>query len=330
MNAPVRHHVVPRFYLDRWGGGNRRVRARRRDGASFVASTSRVAVETGFYNIVDGNGQTSTVVEKYLGSIERPGADALRGIDSTGQPPQRGTVERWALASLFALQYTRSPEQRSRIMFHDDVLAFLADRDLTSELVAEYLVADCHLGFVPETNEVEAAADWISGSMHMAGNTSVNDSIEMMLASAMEMAPVIEEMNWTVEHDRKGRFISSTPMTLWRQPTPRDRFEGIVVQTCTEIRVPLDPWNLLVLHRESRPTSIQATTDRPRRCNADVARGCHKLIFGSEQQDHIVDTVSLKPKRPVLRFAKGPGFQDLADGSTEPLGEILHLWVPRD
>jgi Protein of unknown function (DUF4238) len=330
MNAPARHHVVPRFYLDRWGGSHRRVRARRRDGASFVASTSRVAVERGFYNVADVNGQTSTVVEKYLGSIEGPGAHALRGVDSTGEPPQRGTAERRALASLFALQYTRSPEQRSRITFYENVIAFLADRDLTSELVAEYL-ADYHLGFVPEANEVEAAADWISASMRMAGNTFINDSIEMMLTSAAEMAPIIEQMNWTLEQDRKGRFISSdTPLTLWRQPTPRDTFEGIGVETCTEIRVPLDPWKLLVLHRESRPTSIQATTDRARRCNAEMARGCHKLIFGSEQQDHILSTVSLKLKRPVLRFAKGPGFQDLADGSTEPLGEILHQWVPRD
>lgn len=330
MNAPVRHHVVPRFYLDRWGSGRRRVHTRRRDGANFVASTSRIAVEAGFYNLIEGDGQTSTVVEKYLSSIEGPGADALRSVDSTGQPPSRGTEERWALASLFALQYTRSPEQRARTMFHEDVRGFLAGRELTLELVAEYLT-EHHLGFEPTANEVEAALGWVSASMHMAGTTSVNDSIETMLASATEIAPVIEQMNWTVEHDRKGRFISSdTPLTLWRPPTPRDRFEGIGVQTCTEIRVPLDPWTLLVLHRASRPPTMQASTDRPRRCNADVARGCHKLIFGSQQQGHIIDAASLKPKRPVLRFATGPGFRELPDGSTEPLGEILHNWVPRE
>lgn len=330
MNTPVRHHVVPRFYLDRWGSGDRRVYVRRRDGGAFVASTRHVAVETGFYNTVDDSGQTSVAVESFLGQIEGAGAAALRQIDATGEPPSRDTGERRTLASLLALQHTRSPELRARIMFHDDVNAFLSGRELSHELVAEYLT-EHHLGFEPDANEVEAALGWVSGSNHMAGPTSVTDSIELMLASAQELAPTLDRMNWTVEHDRKARFISSdTPLTLWRPPTPRDRFEGIGVQTCTEIRVPLDPCTLLVLHRDPRPTRMNVTTERPRQCNADTARGCHTLLFGSSQQQPMIDRLTLRVKRPVLRFATGPGIRQLPDGSTEPMGEILHNWVPRE
>lgn len=320
---------MPRFYLDRWGSGNRRVYVRRRDGSAFAASTRHVAVETGFYNIVDAAGRKSVAVEGFLSQIEGAGAAALREIDSAGEPPRRGTGERRALATLLALQQTRSPELRAQIRFHDDVNAFLSGRELSHELIAEYLTHH-HLGFEPDANEVEAALGWVSASNHMAGPTSVTDSIELMLASAQELAPLIEEMSWTVEHDRKGRFISSnTPLTLWRPPTPRDRFEGIGIKSCTEVRVPLDPFTLLVLHRESRPTQLDVTTERPRQCNADTARGCHMLLFGSARQQSMIDSLTLRARRPVLRFATGPGIRELPDGSTEPMGEILHNWVPR-
>ena len=330
MNTPRRHHVVPRFYLDRWGSNERRVYVRRRDGAHFFASTRHVAVEVGFYDVVDVDGRTSSVVETFLSWIERSGAAAMRLIDETGEPPEPRTQERHAIASLLALQHTRSPEQRARSLFQDEVQRFLAGRDLTLELVAEYLT-EHHLGFVPTQNEVEAALGWVSAGIHMGGSTTATEAIEMMLASAESLAPVIEDMNWTVEHDPKGRFISSdTPLTLWRPPTTRDRFEGIGVQTCTEIRVPLDPWKLLVLHHDRGPSSIRVTTERPRQCNADVARGCHTLIFGSGRHEALIDAVALRARRPVLRFATGPGLRELPDGSTEPIGEILHQWVPRE
>ena len=164
----------------------------------------------------------------------------------------------------------------------------------------------------------------------MAGPTSVTDSIELMIASAQELVPHVEAMNWTIEHDRKARFISSdTPLTLWRPATPRDRFEGIGIKSCAEIRVPLDPCNLLILHRERRPTQLAVSTERPRQCNADTARGCHMMLFGSAGQQPMIDSMPLRAKRPVLRFATGPGIRELPDGSTEPMGEILHNWVPR-
>ena len=331
MSTPVRHHVVPRFYLDRWGSGRRRVYVRRRDRAPFDASTRHVAVETGFYNVVDSAGQTSAAVEKFLNSIEGPGAEALRQIDRIGEPPKHGSEERWALASLLALQHTRSPEQRARTMFHDNVQSFLNGRELTRELVAEYL-AEHHLGSTPSPNEVEAALGWVSASIHMGGETSVTQSIELMLTTAANLTPLIEEMRWTVEHDRKGRFLSSdTPLTIWRPPSKRDQFEGIGIENCIEVRIPLDPWKLLVLHRDrQRPSSVGASTERPRKCNTDLARGCHTLVFGSDQQRAMIDALTLRSKRPVLRFGIGPGYQELPDGSTEEVGEILHSWVPRD
>ena len=112
-NTPLRHHVVPRFYLDRWGNGDRRVYVRRRDGSAFAVSTRHVAVETGFYNIVDAAGKVSVAVERFLSEIEGAGAAALRGIDRTGEPPRSGSNDRRALASLLALQHTRSPELRA-------------------------------------------------------------------------------------------------------------------------------------------------------------------------------------------------------------------------
>ena len=77
-------------------------------------------------------------------------------IDKTNAPPDMGSPERTALASFMALQFTRTPEQRGRVLFAKDVAAYVGDRDINAELVAEYLER-VHLGFQPGDAEVRAA-----------------------------------------------------------------------------------------------------------------------------------------------------------------------------
>lgn len=57
-----RHHQVPRAYLNRFAR-DEMVRVRWRDGKAFETNTLNVAVESGFYDIPDGQGQLSSVVE---------------------------------------------------------------------------------------------------------------------------------------------------------------------------------------------------------------------------------------------------------------------------
>ena len=137
-------------------------------------------------------------------------------------------------------------------------------------------------------------------------------------------------MTWTVEHDRKGRFITSdTPVVLWRRPSSRDAFEGIGVQTATEIRFPLNPNKQLVMHRGHRPPSVRVTGDRVAECNADVASACHQYVVGRPERSIMLAALSLSPKRPVLRFNQAAGFERHPDGSFVRMdGDVVHAGSP--
>lgn len=120
----------------------------------FVAGTHNVAVESGFYDLVEPSGDVSSAVEEWLGRVEHAAADVLATIDTTGEPPQTGTQARRVLAEFLALQFTRTPEQRERTLFPERVRTWLEGRELTRELIDECL-SDVHLRFAPAADEVE-------------------------------------------------------------------------------------------------------------------------------------------------------------------------------
>jgi hypothetical protein len=76
-----------------------------------------VAVECGFYDIHEASGSRSTAVEKLLADLDEAAAEALRHVDEARQPPPTGSSDRIVLATYMALQTTRTPEQRERILF---------------------------------------------------------------------------------------------------------------------------------------------------------------------------------------------------------------------
>lgn len=150
VSEPRRHHYVQRAYLDRFAEGGQ-LCVRRRDGRSFRSSSRNIAVETGFYDVTDDSGNRSTAVETQLGEVEGLAMAALNHIDDVGRPPGESTPERTALARYMALQATRTPEERERIFFARRVARYAGQRQVTRELVAEYLER-VHLGFEPSDN----------------------------------------------------------------------------------------------------------------------------------------------------------------------------------
>ena len=248
MTAPQakRHHYVPRFHLDRFAK-NGAVHVRRRDGRTFTSGTVNVAVECGFYDVHLADGTVSSAVEDMFSVVEGEAAVALSNIDQTLAAPPPGSEDRSALSLHLALQMARTPEQRERVLFPERLAEFLNGRELTLELVAEFL-RDVHLGFPPAPHEVQGAFDFAAVALGGSSAITPEMSMAITLSSVEETMPALEAMHWCVEHDRKGRLITSdTPMVLWRTPTPRDAYEGFGVNTAAEIRFPLDPTKQLVL-----------------------------------------------------------------------------------
>lgn len=330
MPGPKRHHYVPRMYLGRFARQDQ-VFVRRRDGKSFTANCINVAVESGFYDVRASNeaDAPSKVVEETLADVEGRVGAAFEEIDCTGAPPQVGSENRDALATYLALQMTRTPEQRERTLFPERLAEYLGDRELTREAVAEYL-RDVHLGFAPSESEAQGAFDFANVALRDRGVLTPEFAMSAMFRSVTEIAPRLHDLSWSVEHERKRRFIASdTPLVVWRPPTRRDAYEGVGVANADELRFPLDPEKQLVLSRKQRAPSCRVTPDRAAACNADTATGCHRFIVGDPAEARRINALPLAPHRPVLRFNTGPLYERSPDGQDVYKGEVIHAWVPR-
>lgn len=328
MSRSKRHHFVPRAYLERFAEAGQ-VQVRHRDGNSYRANCVNVAVECGFYDVRDTSGDKSGAVEELLAEMEGAAVEALRSVDETGRPPLEGTPERSILATYMALQATRTPEERERILFPRHVAEYVGSREITEPLMAEYL-EDVHLGFKPSEEEVRAALDFVSVTLRDHALLTPEFAIEMMLRSIGSAAPVLDGLHWTLESTRKGRFITSdVPLVVWRAPSPRDQFEGVGIGNAEEIRFPLDPTRQLVLTRLKRTPTARVDADRARACNVSMAEACHRFLVSHPAQSKQMKRLALTAKRPVLRFNTGPLYEVQSDGSKSYKGEVLHTWVPR-
>lgn len=328
MTEAKRHHFVPEFYLLRFAD-TPQVFVRRRDQTVFEANCLNVAVESGFYDYEMSDGEQSKEVEERLGVYETSTAEVLRCIDETLSAPATGSHERAALCAYLALQMTRTPEHRERMLFPELLREYLADRELTRELVSTYLET-VHLGFKPDAREVEGAFTFAAVALQSGAPITAEVSMDAMFESIEQVAPRLDAFSWCVEYDRKGRLITSdTPLVLWRVPTDRDAFEGFGIEGCDEIRFPISPTAQLVLTKRPRPAGVRITPERTAACNADMALACHKFVVSNPRERARVDRLDLPRKRPVLRFNVGPLIRESSDGTEAIDGEVLHLWIPR-
>lgn len=325
-----RQHYVQRAYLDRWAR-DRNVCVRWRDGKAYPTNPVNVAVECGFYDIATADGDVSREVEDLLGEFEGDAVGIFRRIDESGIPPAEGSHDRQVLAAYLALQVNRTPEQRERMLFPERVHTWLSGRDLTVELVEEYL-RDVHLLFAPARSEVQGAFDFAAVALDGRSDPFSNEwAITTMLTSSSQIEPaLLHGFSWTVEHERKGRFITSdSPVTLWRTPSERDRYQGFGYEDAEEVRFPLDPTKQLVLTPHVRPPSVRVSPARADDCNREVVASCHQFIVMGPSQRRWLDGVPLKSHRPVLRFNSGPCYEQRRDGSRVYKGEMIHTWIPR-
>src|SRR5690606_34191318 len=117
MTRAKRHHYVPAAYLAGFGEGGSVLVRRRHRPAMYVTSVKNVAVEGGFYEVLGDDGQPSDAIERGLASLEGEALVALREVEQSQQVPPVGSSARSTLATFLAVQFTRTPLHRERIMF---------------------------------------------------------------------------------------------------------------------------------------------------------------------------------------------------------------------
>jgi len=320
-----RPHFVPATYLRAWANDEDQVAVRRRDMVKvYTPNVINVAVEAGVY----GRGAVGQSREEMFGHLEETWSNLCEALINQG-----GGVDAEARSqvSLFAaIQLIRTRERIAQAEFLSSFAAFSTRRPVTKDDIRAFLT-ERWLRFPPSDNEVEGAWTIASVTLRQGEPPSKDEVIAMLLNIAIrELAPRLARFHWTVEHCRKPMlFTSDRPVMCWRPRSQRDKYEGIGIENAEEIRMPLTPHDLLVI----RPIGVDGRIEQvqPRRferVNAAVVSQCHEFIVAAPSRMRDLQTLPIATHRPVLRFNMAPGTRILPDGREEPMGDVVHTWVP--
>jgi hypothetical protein len=78
-------------------------------------------------------------VEAELAVVDGAAAEAMAAIDRSGALPTEGSAARFTLAVFLGLQMARTTQHREQVMFPERVAEWAGGREITEDLVAEYL-----------------------------------------------------------------------------------------------------------------------------------------------------------------------------------------------
>jgi hypothetical protein len=183
--------------------------------------------------------------------------------------------------------------------------------------------------------EVQAAWDLVTGlsNMHQGQpRMSRLDAIGMSLGIAIdELAPRLAAHRWVVRSCRKRWLVTTDrPVTNWTPPHPHDQIRGVGIMDAVEIRLPIGPCHLLVLMKTGPDISYEVV--QPRHfisCSAEAARRCARTVIATPNRRGYLASLDLRKNGPTLRFNTGPGVRTMPDGTTEAMGDVLHMYTPR-
>ncbi len=108
-----RHHVVPRFLLERWADSRGLVQVRSKvDGSLGTRNVKDMGI-TDFYTFISVTGELDASLEEIFSVVEGDAAKTIRGLMNPFSPVQQMSPEQAAtLANFLALQMARGPRRR--------------------------------------------------------------------------------------------------------------------------------------------------------------------------------------------------------------------------
>lgn len=247
------HHLVPKFYLDRFADERGRICvARRADQGQSVAtrSTTKVAVETGFYSVETEEGEEMPYVERLMSEIEGAAAKAIARTCSNLMllltPDQK-----IAISMFLGLQHTRGRRMRRRLEAQADMVTkiLLADR-VTPEAATSYLRSQ---GGADPTDEEIAGVIAISSELDKFDvATHPNEHMRTMLEVGVEqIGLILSQMSWALgRFDAPVLMTGDHPVSLYVCPKNRNPLVGVGIATADEIWCPLDPRHVLMMTKD--------------------------------------------------------------------------------
>lgn len=272
---PVRHHVLPQFYLRAWADAQGLVAMRDRSARPEVRTgTAALAVEKDFYSVESPDGEKDSSVEEGLAMIDAEGAavhKALRNLEFPLAPEQKE-----AFASWLGLQWVRGRSSRAS----GSELADKMQKMLIRFGLENAEVGETHQDDAPEAPDlVEQERDRIIEESAGPGvpipdfshlDKGQRDALaaeldegrfvlprarqlQTMLQMAPEAAIPFRDAEWhLLGFEDPVLFTSDEPILLDRLPRPENRFLGIGPASADSLSVPLSPSLCLMMLRTPR------------------------------------------------------------------------------
>jgi hypothetical protein len=323
MGAYENQHYIPRSYLKHFAFEGK-VLVRRRGAEPHPAPVRSVAKAKHLYSLTLPDGTRDTTAEHTLDKFEGIAAQALDALRHGGPVPRRGSDARRAIALFMALQRVRTPEDANQWLVPVAIAERAPSLPPTPDVVREYL-RDVHFGVEPSDDEVKHAHDFVCGIIAMGLPSKAERLAVMFDVAVREMAPRLEEMNWSLEECGEALFATCDRLpATWREPSDEDEYLGVGLEGAEELWLPLDPQHMLRLRRGGNESVTRVDAARARFVNRHLARHCYRAAFHDPRLVVGVDDMAMSDRRITLKFSGGP----LVDDSGATGREVIHLYTP--
>ena len=96
-----------------------------------------------------------------------------------------------------------------------------------------------------------------------------------------------------------------------------------------EIRFPASPHHLVVLRPRGKDSTYVVPRVRVASVNQHAAATCRQLIIAEGSQTSVLQQLTLRAHRPMLKMNEAPGYREGPNG-LESVGDIMHFFNPYD
>lgn len=320
---PKGHHLVPRFYLERWAVNDRiRVTDMVNDRRTFELSPSKAARVNDFYRLEDheAGDQSPVVYEAWLSEIEGKAAGVIAQILEDGINSM-SAQQHSNLCHFVGMQITRTHAARiGRRSVAAHGLAHLS-ADGHDGALRQFLV---ELGREPTPQAVRDMRNQLPEMIAdpMKFPLSRMEDLRMSGISGGHAAMFIGNRNFAIYETTRALITCDEPVIELAEDMGVHPEIGALWGAPIYV-FPLDPHHVLAMFRRDLPAPgpIELTTAETLELNAVIAGSARHYAF-SRPSDKLATKIYLPPPA-------APGASQIHKNPADATSELIQFWTPK-
>ena len=194
-----RNHLVPRFYLARFGDQHGRLAAiRRGTGAMHVASAKKLCAEVDFYTFVDVEGKESDELEDLLARFESQAAPAFGRVTVGPRVPTPSDDDRALILNFIGFQVARGRYFRHQYnAMADFMIKLMQESESRDPGLARDRLRQV-MGEEPDDGDLDAWLDRLNNPDGYTFEPHMNESIQAGLNVGARVVDALAPRPWVV------------------------------------------------------------------------------------------------------------------------------------